>query len=77
MKYTLYNYILLFIAIILALYFINYITNYVLVSNKESFLPRFNKMYRPYIRNIRLYSSNKVNSISNKAQVIFKKWGLI
>jgi len=46
-------------------------------STKESFLSGFHKMYRPYARHARLYTSNKFNSLSNKTNVFFRRWGII
>jgi hypothetical protein len=82
MKYTKYNYIFLFIIIILAvcltIYLINFIENKKSVDkNIEQFLPGIKKMYRPYIRNARVYGTNKMNIISNKSKVALKKWGII
>lgn len=78
MKTNLYTYIALVIVIILVLY----LSITIVVSNsnkqqKEGFLPGFQKMYRPYVRNVRLYTTSGFNSISNKVYVVFKKWGLI
>lgn len=78
MKTNLYNYITLFVVIILVLY----LSITIMVSNsnkeqKEGFLSGFQKMYRPYVRNARLYTTSRFNSISNRVYVLFKRLGLI
>ena len=78
MKMNLYTYISLVIVIILVLY----LSITIVVSNsnkqqKEGFLSGFQKMYRPYVRSARLYTTSRFNSISNRIYVVFKRWGLI
>jgi len=78
MKTNIYTCIALFIIVILVLY----LSITVAVSNsnkeqKEGFLSGFHKMYRPYVRNVRLYTTNKFNNISNRIYVVFKRLGLI
>jgi len=45
-------------------------------AKKEGFLSGFRHIYRPYARKVRLYTTNKYKSISNKTYVILRKWGL-
>jgi len=78
MKTNLYNYVVLSIILILFLY----LSITIMVSNsnkeqKEGFLSGFQRMYRPYVRNARLYTTSKFNSISNRIYVLFKRVGLI
>lgn len=46
-------------------------------AKKEGFLSGFRHIYRPYVRKVRLYTTNKYKSISNKTYVILRKWGLL
>jgi hypothetical protein len=71
MKTNTYNYIALFLIISLILFLS------VKSEQKEGFLSGFHKMYRPYVRKARLYTTNKFNNISNKVYVVFKRLGLI
>jgi uncharacterized membrane protein len=73
MKTNTYNYIALFLIIFLFLFLFLSVKS----EQKEGFLSGFHKMYRPYVRNARLYTTNKFNNISNKTYVVFKRWGLI
>jgi len=78
MKTNLYAYITLVIVIILVLY----LSITIVVSNsnkqqKEGFLSGFQQMFRPYVRNARLYTTTTFNSISNRGYVVFKRGGLI
>jgi hypothetical protein len=81
MKYTMNNYIIIFLIIILTVYKISKIieTNKIMETNKtkEPFISGINKIYRPYVRNIRLYSTNKWNTISNNSYVFFRRMGLL
>ena len=52
-----------FVSIICILYY--YICKKNTITIQEPFFPAINKFYRPYIRNTRLYSSAKINSIQN------------
>jgi len=75
MKITLYNYknyilILLFLLFVILLYFFNN-------KFKEPFLPRINKIYRPYVRNTRLYTTKKAILYLNKMNIFFKKIGFL
>ena len=42
---------------------------------KEGFLSGFRKMYRPYIRKARLYTTSKYSSFSDKTSVFLRRWG--
>lgn len=68
---SIYNYLFLFVTIILVIYLLNAKTN-----NKEQFIPGVKKMYRPYLRTYRLYINNKWNSIINKLNIIAKKFSI-
>ena len=45
-------------------------------SSKEGFLSGFRQMYRPYIRKVRLYTTNNYNLLSGKTSVFLRRWGL-
>jgi hypothetical protein len=60
------------IVIISILWFLN-----TTPTTKEPFLSGFNKMYRPYVRNARLYTSNKINSFTSKSKVFFRRIGIL
>jgi len=73
MKTNIYNYIVLLLIITLVLFLFLSVKS----EQKEGFLSGFHKMYRPYLRKARLYTTNKFNSISNRVYVGFKRLGLI
>ena len=56
------------------------ITSQVLLTstnNKESFVPMLNRVYRPYIRKMRNYSTNKLEYFKSKITNTFKKNGIV
>jgi len=78
MKTNIYTCIALFILVILVLYLsITAVVSNSSKEQKEGFLSGFQKMYRPYVRNARLYTTSRFNSISNRVYVLFKRLGLI
>jgi hypothetical protein len=46
-------------------------------TNKENFTSGFRQMYRPQVRNVRLFGEKYYNKIKNNSHVIFRKFGLI
>ena len=46
-------------------------------QNKENFTSGFRRMYRPYIRNARVYYHNNLHFMRNKGSVLLKKWGIL
>jgi len=90
MKYTINYYIFLIVIIILALYLIKYLLNMIEVNKinkiietneekktKESFTSGIKKIYRPHVRNFRLFHTDKTNLIKTKLYVFFRRWGLL
>jgi hypothetical protein len=56
------------------------ITSQVLLTStnkKESFVPMLNRVYRPYIRKMRNYSTNKLEYFKSKITNTFKKNGIV
>jgi hypothetical protein len=43
----------------------------------EGFTPGLRKIYRPYIRNSRIYISRKYNSLSSKLRAMLARYGII
>ena len=74
-----YNYII-FIAIILASVVI-VAAAFMIYKNSqkvtEPFIPVLRRMYRPYIRNTRIYTTNSANYITSRATTFFKKIGFM
>jgi hypothetical protein len=72
--------IVILFTLILTLFVLIAIINKLLscyTSNKEPFLNKFQEMYRPRIRNIRLISENYYKKIKNNTVLFFRKFGLI
>jgi len=46
-------------------------------KNKEEFTTGIREMYRPYIRNVRLFYDNYYNKLKTNVQIIFRKFGVI
>ena len=63
--------ILLFIIIIIS------ITYYQQQQQKESFIPAINRMYRPHVRNARVYLNNSLTTTSNYMTSLIRKTGLM
>ena len=74
-----YNYII-FIAVVLASLVI-VAAAFMIYKNSqkvtEPFIPVLRRMYRPYIRNTRIYTTNSVNYITSRATTFFKKIGFM
>jgi L-cystine uptake protein TcyP (sodium:dicarboxylate symporter family) len=47
------------------------------VNNKESFIPMINSMYKPRVRQVRNYFTQKWNSLNNNIHYILKKYRFI
>lgn len=45
--------------------------------NKEPFTPGLKKLYRPYIRNTRVYMTNRYNNFIKKSHVFLAKVGIL
>jgi hypothetical protein len=74
------NYFKLNIKIILLLFLIITIVLLLLVKmnkNKEEFTTGFREMYRPYVRNVRLFYDNYYKKLKTNVQLIFRKIGVI
>jgi len=69
----LYNYILLFILILLSIYFL-YTNNY---KYNEPFTPHIRQMYRPHIRNVRIYSEGFYNKHKNNIDSLLRRFGIM
>jgi len=69
MKYLLYNFLLVFIIIIFA-----YINS---LHNVEGFTPKIREIYRPYVRNARIFGENMYNISSSNISNLFRKFGII
>jgi uncharacterized membrane protein SpoIIM required for sporulation len=65
--------IVLVLILIIILFMPVFFTN----KNQETFTSGFRQIYRPHVRNIRLYSEKYYNKIKNNTQLIFRKFGLI
>jgi hypothetical protein len=70
MKYF-YSYLSLLIIIIFVYSFYNSL------SLKESFTPRIREMFRPYLRDTRIYTNNIYNKHKNNITNFLKKNGFI
>jgi hypothetical protein len=69
MKYLLYNFLLVFIIIIFAY------TNS--LHNVEGFTPKIREMYRPYVRNSRIFGETMYNNYSSTISNLFRKFGIM
>jgi len=78
----LHNYIVLFILIVImlvSLYFLslnNYNYNYKYKYN-ESFTPHIRQMYRPHIRNARIYTEGFYNKHKNNINSLLRRFGIV
>ena len=72
MKQNIHIYILLLFIIFISLYF-GLITNNI----DEGFTPKIRELYRPYIRNVRIYSSNLHNKYKTNVINFLRRIGLI
>lgn len=77
MGYTIYNYIFLLCIIILGLYILNKLLKNTEEKTVEPFLSGVQQIYRPYVRKVRIYTTNKYNLIMNKIYVFARKFGLL
>jgi uncharacterized protein YpmB len=75
MKSNLIIFLILFIAVITAI-FMFFVLHKESYSSKEGFLSGFRQMYRPYIRKARLYTTNNYNALSGKTSVFLRRVGL-
>ena len=66
----LYSYI---IIILLSIFIIAY-NSY--TKETEPFVPAINKLYRPHVRNIRMYVTESMNNIQKHSHVFLKRIGL-
>lgn len=74
------NYFKSNVKIILLLFLIITIVLILLLTIKkrrESFTTGFREMYRPYVRNVRLFYDNYYNKLKTNVQLIFRKFGVI
>ena len=46
-------------------------------NKKESFIPVINKLYRPHVRNARMFLDDKVTKLKTKVSLHLKKIGII
>ena len=67
--------IFLLISIIFIIYKI--IENSYFANKQEGFTSGFRVMYRPHIRNIRLYGEQYYTKFKNNMHIIFRKFGII
>lgn len=67
-----YCYYIILIAIILFVSYYNTIN-----STEEGFIPFINKIYRPYVRNARVYSENLFNKKKVELHNILKKHSIM
>jgi hypothetical protein len=71
MKYLLIYFCLIIIILVnIGLYTINY-------KISEPFTPGIRKIYRPYIRNSRIFYQNTYNKYRQHTSNLFKKFGII
>ena len=61
---------LLFIFILLVAYYQQH-------KQKESFIPVINRMYRPHVRNAKVYLNDKMTTTSNYMTSLIRKTGLL
>ena len=66
-----YNYILFFL-IVVSLYIL-----YISYKNNEGFTPYIREMYRPYIRNARIYTEGFYDKNKNNITSILRKYGIV
>ena len=78
------NYFKSFIKIIVELvvifvifYVLYFLMNLDTNTNKENFTSGFRKIYRPQVRNIRLFGEKYYNKFKNNSELFFRKIGLI
>ena len=71
-----YNYIIFIVAVLVIV-----LAAFMIYKNSqnvtEPFIPVLRRMYRPYIRNTRIYTTNSVNYITSRATTFFKKIGFM
>lgn len=46
-------------------------------QQKEPFIPAINRMYRPHVRNARVYLNNSLTTTSNYMTSLIRKTGLL
>jgi hypothetical protein len=66
-----------FVVIFIILYVLYFLMNLDTNTNKENFTSGFRQMYRPQLRNARLFGEKYYNKIKSNSYVIFRKFGLI
>ena len=71
----LYNYLFLFIILFLAI-FIGYYVG-LIKDKKEPFIPAINTIYRPYVRNIKIAVTDKINMAHKHASLLLKKFKIM
>jgi hypothetical protein len=69
MKYFIYN--CLFLVIILLFAYIN------TKNQQEAFTPKIRELYRPHVRNARIYSEGLYNNNSANISNLFRKFGIM
>jgi preprotein translocase subunit SecG len=69
MKYFIYN--CLFLVIILLFAYIN------TKNQHEAFTPKIRELYRPHVRNARIYSEGLYNNNSANISNLFRKFGIM
>jgi abortive infection bacteriophage resistance protein len=69
MKYFIYN--CLFLVIILFFAYIN------TKNQQEAFTPKIRELYRPHVRNARIYSEGLYNNHSANISNLFRKFGIM
>jgi hypothetical protein len=68
------KYFHLYLSLLIIIIFFNVLNSH---SLKESFTPRIREMYRPYLRDTRIYTNNMYNKHKNNITNFFKKNGFI
>ena len=75
MKYLIYN--CFFIIIVLFFAYINTYQDQEKEKEKEAFTPKIRELYRPHVRNARIYSEGLYNNNSANISNLFRKFGIM
>jgi hypothetical protein len=67
---------LFFFLFFLIFIFICIIAMFICHDRRESFTPRVREMYRPYIRNARIYSEGVISDKKDNFKRLFRQFGL-
>ena len=65
-----------FLIVLSILFILAILLFYTKINNKESFVPKIKQMFRPHMRQVRIYSDEYSEKIKRPVEKIFKMFGL-